>query len=191
MRHTQAEDGARCHPVTGHALARVATCRQPTTRHGMSRAPWPDAPPARAELFGTGHTDTSSSRGPRSRAIAKASGSVRARSQPTGTRASCLPRRSVGLPRHATSRRAAMSARAGLWRTVRCCGAGCGVVFSLCGSCYRGQAAPPVSRAPTAGRGLSPPGRSRRSGAPDVVRRADRDTARLQATSPGRTRIGP
>ena len=36
----------------------------------------------------------------------------------------------------------------------------------------------------------SPPSRSRRSGAPAVLRRADRDTARLQATSPGRTR-GP
>ena len=33
-----------------------------------------------------------------------------------------------------------MSARAGLWRTVRCRGAGCETVFFLCGSCYRGQA---------------------------------------------------
>ena len=34
----------------------------------------------------------------------------------------------------------------------------------------------------------SPPGRSRRSGAPAVVKRVDRDTARLPATSPVRTR---
>ena len=36
--------------------------------------------------------------------------------------------------------RAGVSARARLWRTVRCRGAGCGTVFYLCGSCYRGQA---------------------------------------------------
>ena len=37
----------------------------------------------------------------------------------------------------------------------------------------------------------SPPGRSRRSGAPAVVKRVDRDTARLPATSPGRPRGCP
>ena len=54
----------------------------------------------------------------------------------------------VGLPRHVTShphtaqpaRRAGAIARAVVWRTVRCRGAGCGTVFSLCGSYYRGQA---------------------------------------------------
>ena len=30
-------------------------------------------------------------------------------------------------------------ARALVWRTVQCRGAGCGTVFALCGSCYRGQ----------------------------------------------------
>ena len=45
-----------------------------------------------------------------------------------------------GLPCHATSRRAGVRARAKRWRTVRCRGAGCGTVFSLCGSCWRGQA---------------------------------------------------
>ena len=37
----------------------------------------------------------------------------------------------------------------------------------------------------------SPPGRSRRSGAPAVVKRVDRDTARLPATSPGHPRGCP
>ena len=68
--------------------------------------------------------------------------------QPTETRASVLPRQWVGLPRHATSprypapevRRAGVSSRAALWRTVRCRGPGCGTVFYLCGSCYWGQA---------------------------------------------------
>ena len=32
-----------------------------------------------------------------------------------------------------------MNAKAVLWRTVRCRRAECGTVFSLCGSCYRGQ----------------------------------------------------
>ena len=56
------------------------------------------------------------------------------------------PRRSVGLP--VTPRRpltlrsgAAGGVIAGrLWRTLRCRGAGCGTVFHLCGSCWRGQA---------------------------------------------------
>ena len=37
-------------------------------------------------------------------------------------------------------RRPGVSAKAGLWRTARCRGAGCETVFALCGSCYRGQA---------------------------------------------------
>ena len=37
-------------------------------------------------------------------------------------------------------RRAGAMARAVVWRTLRCRGTGCGTVFSICGSCWRGQA---------------------------------------------------
>ena len=107
----------------------------------MRRPPRPDAPAARAALFTPTRARPEDSR---SRAIATPSGSVRARSQPTWTRASVPPRRSPGLPSPPhpapASRRAGVSARGGLWRTRRCRGAGCGTVFSICGSCWRGQA---------------------------------------------------
>ena len=104
----------------------------------MRRPPRPDALAARAEIV----TPTRAPVALRS----PAAGSARV--PPPGRVASVLPRRSVGLPRHATSpphppqtgRRAGVIAKAVLWRTLRCRGAGCGTVFHLCGSCWRGQA---------------------------------------------------
>ena len=103
-------------------------------------SPWPDATPARAEIFPP--------------TAVRPDGLVLVRSR--GRRDPCPRDRSppgrappsshagaVGLPRPAPApavTRAGVSARARLWRTVRCRGAGCGTVFSLCGSCYRGQA---------------------------------------------------
>ena len=67
---------------------------------------------------------------------------------PDAPPAAVRPRRSAGLPRPAPSpphpapapRRGGVSARAERWRTLRCRGAGCRTVFSICGACYRGQA---------------------------------------------------
>ena len=50
------------------------------------------------------------------------------------------PSRPVASSPGASGAAAGVSARAERWRTVRCRGPGCGTVFYLCGSCYRGQA---------------------------------------------------
>ena len=51
-----------------------------------------------------------------------------------------LPSHHVDTPHVTSGTRAGEMARALAWRRVVCRGAGCGTVFYLCGSCYRGQA---------------------------------------------------
>ena len=109
----------------------------------LRRSPWPDAPPARAQIVTP--TAIPPDRLARVRSRGRRNPCTRDRSPPGRAPPSAHAGRSVSpapSPPHPAPapRRGGVSARAERWRTVRCRGAGCRTVFSICGACYRGQA---------------------------------------------------